>query len=136
LQGVQGLSGEQGVQGPKGDKGEKGDPGLAGPVGPVGSTGPQGVPGVNGVSGWEIIVGVATTKDESLSKLAVANCSTGKKVVGGGYNVLNSDRPSEVVILSSYPVDDDTWQVTGTIDNDDGNTAYSLRAYVICARVF
>ena len=62
-----------------------------------------------------------------------ADCTTGKRAVGGGYLTTNVSSAAEVVITGSYPSDNDTWTATGVVDSSvGGDQSYSLTAYVIC----
>ncbi len=142
--GAQGLQGEQGLQGLMGAAGAQGDQGLPGAdgadgdQGPKGDTGDQGLPGAagaDGVSGWERIVGTVSAYDLASLKTAVADCSEGKKVVGGGY-VVEGDYDFEgvrVIPISNLPSDDDTWSVTANQDTWwFPPTDWSIQAYAIC----
>jgi len=117
--GPQGPIGPIGVQGPQGSVGPQGPQGLQGNPGIQGPAGPQGPAGANGVSGWERIVGASTA-----TNTASADCSTGKKVVGGGYVISGDDNAD---VLSNWPSDQDTWTVTA---KHKGSA--SLQAYAIC----
>jgi hypothetical protein len=70
------------------------------------------------------VVGTATANNGTSPKTAVANCSAGKKVVGGGWAITGGFFSAAV---SDLPSDDDTWSVTATSGGD-----WSLRAYAIC----
>lgn len=86
----------QGIPGPQGPQGEKGEMGAMGIQGPPGPRGLQGLPGVdgqngaNGVSGWEMRTD--TTSTPNAITAATALCSSGKKVVGGGYSIQDGDK--------------------------------------------
>lgn len=89
------IQGIQGPQGPQGEKGDKGDPGIQGPQGPQGLqglpglNGTNGTNGTNGVSGWEMKTDSVSTANAITALTAV--CSSGKKVVGGGYSIQDGD---------------------------------------------
>jgi hypothetical protein len=86
------------IQGPPGPAGPAGPQGPQGDVGPAGPAGP---PGPSGVSGYEIV-----THQEFLAPGAFANvhveCPTGKKVLGGGFDI---ETPDDVKVFSSEPSD-------------------------------
>jgi hypothetical protein len=66
--------------GPQGPKGDMGNPGARG------AKGDKGDPGANGVSGYQEVTGPDKTLSVGQSGLSTANCPSGKKAVGGGYN--------------------------------------------------
>jgi hypothetical protein len=136
--GVVGVNGTAGQMGPTGATGSgssgggvTGPTGATGLDGPTGSTGSAGAAGVNGISGWEKIIG-AETEDSTSEKTATADCTPGKKVIGGGFQTNNRSVSGEVAIVENAPLDDDTWEVIGFNDTT-ASSSYSLRAVVICA---
>jgi hypothetical protein len=74
---------------PVGPAGPTGPAGPAGAAGSAGAAGATGATGASGLSGYEIVE--AQTPTDSVSpKFAIAACSAGKKVVGGGAVINNS----------------------------------------------
>ncbi|MGE4085495.1 MAG: hypothetical protein AB7H93_21080 [Vicinamibacterales bacterium] len=85
------------------------------------------------MSGWERIVGTTSLDDET-AKTAEASCSAGRKVVGGGY-VLSGRSGTALtrsLVDGSYPLDDDTWQVTTRSTAGGGDNSYAVTVYAIC----
>ncbi len=135
--GPDGPAGPAGPSGPAGAAGAQGIQGIQGIQGPQGFPGTNGTNGTNGVSGWERIPGTASADDEN-AKTAVADCTAGKRVVGGGYVLSGQagDALTENVITSSHPVDDDTWQVvTRSAGTIGGDHSFAVQAFAICATV-
>lgn len=129
----------QGTQGPKGDKGDKGDTGdigLQGEVGPQGLPGVDGKDGINGQDGSDGIDGVSEWERKEHEGIApgqdqtvTANCSEGKKIVGGGY--LIGSPLTMFYPLSSYPDTDSSW--TASVHRSSTTPAnWSLKVYAIC----
>jgi hypothetical protein len=149
IQGIPGLPGEIGLTGPQGQPGiqgiqgidgKNGQDGAQGPVGPIGPKGDKGDKGEKGdvgepsmtpITGYEIVLS-AITPDDNLAKDITATCTSGKKVIGGGFNSLNVSDANEVVIKSSYPNTESSWRVMGNIDASGTSTTFSLQAYAIC----
>jgi hypothetical protein len=122
-QGPIGLTGPQGPIGITGPQGPIGITGATGPQGETGATGPQGEKGDQGeigVSGWERITGNNSTAGNS-----IAQCPSGKKVIGGGYTTTGNNNVSPI---NNWPSSDNTWTVNATVT---GNS--SIQAYAICA---
>jgi hypothetical protein len=82
------------AQGPKGDPGPQGDQGVPGPPGS------PGTPGSNGISGYETVYSgyVTVPAGQGLTSYE-ANCTNGKYVLGGGYQV----NTAGLDVLESYP---------------------------------
>jgi hypothetical protein len=137
--GPQGPKGDSGAAGPKGDPGApgpKGDPGAAGAKGDPGATGPKGDPGTPGaagtpgISGWEKVLKIPTTILPGLINGSTAQCSTGKKVLGGGYYA--SGGLVDITFSGPSGLTDTNWHVEGkNVDNQ----SVDLQAFVICANV-
>lgn len=94
------------------------DVGLQGPAGPVGPV---------GISGYEIITNVIPIPTNSTNQF-YANCSPGKKVLGGGVNVLGN---SEATIFGSSPNGDSSW--LGEVYNI--NRDATMQVFAICANI-
>jgi hypothetical protein len=124
LEAPTGTVGPQGPQGPQGP---------TGPQGNTGTTGPQGVQGPPGVSGHEIVV---TTVSQTLAKNAQvtigSNCPAGKSVVGGGFEVSNTN----FLVLSSVPetAPQQRWAVTARNIGSNAQTG-NIVVRAICANV-
>ena len=129
-QGVQGDPGPQGVQGDPGPQGAQGDPG---PQGVQGDPGPQGAPGANGadgVSNYLRVAGAVSASNSTTPKTVTADCTGGRKVLGGGYTFTAGT--SGLVARESRASDDDTWTVT--VEEVDGvGGAWSVQAFAVCA---
>jgi len=106
------------------------------PTGPKGDKGDKGEPGPSGVSGHEVITSATVSVpvgngDYYSGRTVTAQCSGGKRAVGGGYFVgtINSD----VVVSHSRPTAAMTgWEVyvyNGTA------SARNAQAYAICVSV-
>ena len=112
-------SGAQGPQGPKGDpgtKGDKGDPGAKGDKGDAGT------------SGYELVNGADVNVANGATSAFSATCPTGKKPVGGGYDVASS---TGIELNRSGPTGSG-WFVRLT--NNSGATR-TVNAQVICMTV-
>lgn len=98
-------------------------------TGTPGAPGPQGPPGV---SAYEEV-----THQEFITAGAVANvsvsCSTGKKVLGGGYDI---ETPDDVKVFSSEPTDghgnivNNKWNV---MVHNEGSVTRQVTVTAICA---
>ncbi|WP_269750623.1 hypothetical protein [Herbidospora daliensis] len=140
--GPQGPKGETGATGPAGAKGEKGENGPAGPAGPAGAKGADGRNGVDGKDGKDgkdgapggvtpvIKTGVSSLVDSS-SDIIVTWCDPGKKVVGGGHEVVSGSDFVKNVSMSKPNVNGNStgWAVRVTLDH---NKSASLKVYAIC----
>jgi hypothetical protein len=105
---------------PAGPQGGKGDPGPQGPKGD------QGAPGV---SGREVAVSGIVTVNPGQLGAAIAKCSAGKSVIGGGYS--KEAVAGQFDVVTSAP-DNHAWVAQAwNISNQPG----TIGAYVICANV-
>jgi hypothetical protein len=125
IPGEKGDTGEQGIPGEKGDTGEQGIPGAKGDTGEQGIPGEKGDTGATGLTDWEQIPVVCASAGASVS--CTANCSSGKKVLGGG--VVNTNANWQVI--QSYPGTEAGWNATLTRAN--GNSGTTITVYAICA---
>jgi len=154
--GIPGPTGEVGPQGPTGPQGPAGAKGPDGPIGPtgprgetgdIGPRGPQGYRGVLGPRGERGSVGAIGPAGDAawerkvhsyscpwptsgFSKICYLRvyCSSGKKIIGGGF--YSNERAS---LLESYPgASGDNWYVAGSHSNDDDTTFQTI---AICAEV-
>ena len=134
-QGPQGATGAQGPQGATGAQGPQGPQGAQGPQGPQGFVGPQGVPGV---SGYERIVADTGTINVGflISSSIVAACPAGKRVLGGGHELLGS-QSHLLTIMASAPHENGSsgWRVTYRNSSASGLTGVQIRAWVLCGTV-
>jgi hypothetical protein len=137
---------QQGIPGPKGDKG---DQGIQGPVGPAGPQGPQGEQGIQGpagpqgpigpagtgVSGYEVVFSGPSVPMPPGSELTLtAECSFGKFVTGGGYDVLVGGNFRPEVTKSMPAINRRSWEVR-VRNNQDPEVVPSGIAVAICAYV-
>jgi hypothetical protein len=129
------VSSLTGQRGPAGPQGEKGEPGPAGPTsakgeaGPAGPQGPAGPAGPSGISGWEYRVSEGVYLPSGVSNPTQANCTGGKKALGGGASATYAN----AYVIDSAPTDDGTgWVVRSRNTSPFPATVY---AWVICANV-
>lgn len=102
------------------------------PVGPLGpkddtcAQGPQGPQGIPGVSGYEVVENPIEVQPGG-RETVVAQCPTGKKVIGGGADGF------DMYLIESAP----TFDRTGWIADAHNGDVLSdpLKAYAICATV-
>ena len=138
-QGAQGPSGPQGGQGPSGPSGQPGADGVSGPSGPSGrlpgepgASGPSGPEGgLGGVVGWEIVTNTATVPASTVQRVAMT-CPTGKKVMGGGGDVIRSLASSSIATYSApFEAGGFTgWEMTWV---NNSPSAVNVTVKVICA---
>jgi hypothetical protein len=127
-QGEPGATGATGAPGPKGDTGATGAQGPKGDTGPQGATGPTGPAGANGVSGYQLVSSGIVTVSSGATAFASAQCPTGKKVVGGGWD---TDATKDVFVMTSTPnASGSAW--LGEVQN---NSNGSVQAVVTAACV-
>jgi hypothetical protein len=109
------------------DWNKQGPAGPTGPKGPEGPTGPTGPGGPSGVSGYE--VRLETVNDTGTELKAVATCSSGKKVLAGGYAI----SPDVKIVNVSRPGSGNgSWEVMATTAPSD-MTNYQILVYAVCA---
>ena len=83
-----------------------------------------------GVSGLEVIT-AATALDSSSPKSVLVNCSTGKKVIGGGAAVTGGGS-SDVSVTEHYPSTTTQWTARAVEVNAVAGS-WRLTGYAICA---
>jgi hypothetical protein len=113
-----------GPQGLKGDKGDKGDTGDLGPMGPRGGV---------GISGLERIQ-VQSANDSSSGKGVVAQCPSGKKVVGGGAYVSQATVGGPALV-TSRPGPSLTYWSAVAVETSAYSGGWTLEGYALCANV-
>jgi len=118
--GPQGPQGSQGPQGPQGDKGD---------------TGPQGPPGV---AGYYTRTDPNCVAPIGCYSSAEATCSSGDKVVGGGYEVTFNEMDAGEVwaFTDNRPNASGTgWYVAATtlVGHVDFEDEFNFTAYAVCA---
>jgi hypothetical protein len=124
-----------GPQGPTGATGATGATGTTGATGATGATGPAGSPGI---SGYEIV-----SHNEQLAPNTSAHvgvqCSSGKKVLGGGFIL---EYAPAIDLYSSLPEDPnnvgsftDEWWGVFAHNNGTLNTTFGVSAIAICGFV-
>ena len=99
--------------------------GLQGPQGPKGDPGPQGPSGSSAVSVHTQTFTVNEGGTSGDSAVITANCGSGQKAVGGGFDA------TAVLSLASHPTSgDDGWTVS--VNNLDGSQSQSGTVYAVC----
>jgi hypothetical protein len=79
------------------------------------------------------VTGTATATNSTDTKTATADCTGGRKVIGGGYLTAGTvSNDGELAPVSDRASDDDTWSVTVTGDNPGNGDTWSLQAFAIC----
>jgi Collagen triple helix repeat (20 copies) len=126
--GPQGPKGDPGPQGPKGDSGAVGAQGIQGIQGIQGQKGDKGAAGPPGVSGLALKY-TSGGMPSGKTTTAVADCSPGQKVLGGGFDFVIQDMRVE----ESRPTPALTgWAVTATNFSPGSGGFY---VYAVCANV-
>jgi hypothetical protein len=147
-----GPQGPQGLQGETGEAGSVGPVGPAGPAGPVGAQGPQGVQGTqgpvgaqglqgpagtNGVSGYQPVTGESPISlNPGTASWFVALCPTGKRPVGGGYELIGGTG-AQLNTIASHPYDNSPtvgWRVL-LRNNTGAVVTTTVRVHVLCGFV-
>jgi Collagen triple helix repeat (20 copies) len=118
--GAQGPKGEQGIQGIQGQRGDKGEQGIQGVQGQKGDTGPPGM------SGYESISTPSVNVPPGQIAVKEAQCSSGKKPIGGGLSAF-----PDVQVRSTRPLFSG-WAVEV---KNVGVANASLYVHVVCAYV-
>ena len=117
-------------QGPAGAPGAKGDTGSQGPTGAQGQQGPAGLSGY-------VRVMVTTGSSNADNKEAIAECPSGKRVLGGGAIIGSpvGEHQRGVFISDSNPyLDREAWIVSAAESTETG-AVWGLWVYAICADV-
>jgi hypothetical protein len=123
-----------------GPQGPQGPQGPAGPPGPQGPQGEKGDDGADGVSGWERKTGsLLVGHGPNDIFFADATCSSGKKPLGGGYQLKDEgggasgelEREASDEVLASVPLDNG-WRVAVQQDEDED---FTLIVWAVCANV-
>ena len=96
---------------------------------PVGPAGPQGPAGISARE--DILAETAT--DSSSPKAVRANCSAGKKVIGGGVEVGGTGR-SRVSVTENLPAGDNAWEAEAFEVSATGQT-WKLEVHAICVAI-
>jgi hypothetical protein len=124
------------IQGPAGQQGPIGPVGPVGPMGPQGlqgEPGQQGIQGAAGISGLEIVHAFNRVENEPRVD-AFANCPTGKKVLGGGYQIGSNNLNTSA--FASGPNGDSGWAVSvASNDYPNPRAILTLDVWAICAYV-
>ena len=117
--------GPAGAKGDKGEAGPKGDPGAPGAKGDKGDRGPAGPAGI---SGYKVVLSNGMTLNPGQTASAVAVCPTGKKALGGGFQL----SPGATATFSSTDANHVAWIVQAR--NDSAVQGW-VQAVAICATV-
>ena len=139
---IQGPAGQQGAQGQQGPIGPVGPVGPVGPIGTQGlqgEQGPQGLPGQQGIQGIQGPAGISGLEvvevDSGTQNAAridvLAECPTGKQVLGGGFTTAGNNLG--ITVATNAPLGP-RWAVT-LAQNDLTARLWSVRAFAICANV-
>jgi hypothetical protein len=84
------------------------------------------------VSGYERITGTPTSVAPNSSGTATASCTTGKKVIGGGFTATGFDHVNDLIdITGNNPSSDTQWTASIVTSSGSSNTT-TLTAYAIC----
>ncbi len=156
-QGPSGPAGPQGPAGPAGPQGPQGIPGPAGPIGPIGLTGPQGLQGPagpqgpQGPQGAEGPPGPAGTiagYEQKTNRPAIyllpsggsyevkADCSSGRKILGGGGYVWGSSNGRPLMVYSGPYSGTSSPGWTVRWYNPYGSSiSVDVEVYAICAEI-
>ena len=135
--GADGQPGPQGLTGPDGPPGRDGAPGPRGPAGPEGPPGPQGERGPAGISGFEVVT--ARTPDSGFDsdspKRAVAQCPSGKRVVGtaAGLEGDDDDLAGRVMLQEIAPTGRGQVRSIGAEVAPGTNVRWAIVAIAFCA---
>jgi hypothetical protein len=123
------------LKGNAGKAGAPGAPGSAGLTGAKGDAGPKGEGGPSGISGYQVVEGNVAegTKSGFNLSTSVAECPSGKKLLGGGFRTLTGANTT-IFVADDGPSEThaNTWEVLLT---NSTVSAYSQRAFAICATV-
>lgn len=113
--------------------------GPTGSQGPVGPQGPQGVQGpAGGLSGHEVITSSINVAPGSVLLGHAADCSTGKRVVGGGFFAESARTGVLWTIQTSRPGQDpftQAWSRWAVEARHNAATQQTLVVYAVCAAV-
>jgi hypothetical protein len=114
---------------------------ASGPQGPQGLQGIPGSPGApgapGGLSGHELETVPATLQMTDLSSGNVdVNCDTGKRVLGGGLEIVPADigDANDIYVTASFPLDVDTWRVrAAVVPGASLAGTWTVNAWATCA---
>jgi hypothetical protein len=126
-------AGARGPAGPQGVAGADGAPGEQGPQGPEGPAGPQGPQGAPGLSGVVTVYADNFSNVVRLEASATATCPSGKRVIGGGAEVVSPFPERKTGLVKSRPDGSTGWTATGR--TYESATGVNLSVYAICANV-
>jgi hypothetical protein len=109
--------------------GPAGAAGPAGPAGPAGAAGPAGPAGASGL----VLVSASSSVDSLDTHDVTVTCPSPKKVLGGGYSVINEI--NDVTVLVSRPAgDNNQWLVRG-VEADSSSFSWGVTAFALCATI-
>ena len=87
---------------------------------------------LNGIGGYEYLSSSVTFNAGTSDNRGIA-CSSGKKVLGGGWEYVSGAGVNDINVISSGPYSTDhEWQVRIQVN---GSTNLSATVYTICAKV-
>ena len=132
-------------KGDTGDTGPQGDPGPAGDSGPQGEPGSNGAPGEAGPPGLSSlqVVRVDTDRNDVGEQIAIAACTDGRTLIGGGHAISPGDAQGstdvydDVHVLDSHPNPAlaNSWRVFAVRGSDGAGINWGLTSYAYCALV-
>jgi hypothetical protein len=134
LPGLRGPAGENGKDGTDGAPGKDGIDGQDGATGPQGPEGPEGAQGPAGATEYLRVDGATSADDENESKTAIVTCPGGRSVLSGGWSIAAADQVG-VDVTRSEASSNDTWTVTGNVDDPSFVGKWSIQAHAVCALV-
>ena len=102
------------------------------PQGPKGDKGDAGAIGPSGLSGWQRIE-VESASNSDIAKTVIADCPAGKRVVGGGTEVVPAIAAGPA-LMGDGPNGDTGWRGQGR-EIVATNSNWQVRVEVICATV-
>jgi hypothetical protein len=109
-------------------RGARGPQGVRGPAGAVGPAGPAGPAGASPAAAVSVHT-ITYTLNAGANQTFVANCGTGQKAIGGGYD---SDSASAVINLDLKPTPaDDGWSIL-LANQDKNNAPHTGTVYAVC----
>jgi len=134
--GPAGATGPAGPSGPQGATGAQGPTGAAGPTGATGATGAQGATGPSGMTGYEVVTATAQSGSSNVA-VATANCSAGKRIIGGGASVFGtinslSQDGGGPQLFESAPTNANTAWVGGAVSGQSYAGLFGITTYAIC----
>lgn len=133
---AQGPRGAQGATGPQGSAGAEGPRGVPGAAGAPGKVGPAGPAGTIKSATLNRATPLSTSPDPKVGAVLVSqlSCPAGSILLSGGAQVTapgSADR--NVVLRSSFPLNNTTWQVVAMVIKPLGaGNAMTMQPFALC----